>query len=65
MGCASGVPGLYNIEIFRELFSLLEQGCSNPSSLWGKAELVKKGAKAVDIVSLGVCAAIFPRVLKG
>ena len=65
MGCASGAPALYRLEVFLELYSLLEHGCSNASSLWGKAEVVKKGAKAVDIVSLGVCAAIFPRVLKG
>ena len=65
MGCASGAPALYRLEVFLELYSLLEHGCSKASSLWGKAEMGKKGAKAVDIPSLGEIVTGFPRVLKG
>ena len=65
MECASGAPALYRLEVFLELYSLLEQGCCNLSSLWGKAEMGKKGAKAVDIPSLGEIVGRVPRVLKG
>ena len=65
MGCASGAPGLYTIKIFLELYSLLEQGCCNLSSLWGKAEMAKKRAKAVDIRPLETIVGRVPRVLKG
>ena len=46
LGCASGGSALYELEESVELYSLLEQGCCNRSSLRRERERAEKGAKA-------------------